>query len=178
MSAGQKPVIVVSKCLGFAVCRYNGVPLEAEYMQELAQFVDLIPVCPEVEIGLPVPRDPIWVIQTDEGKRLVQPTTKRDLTDLMVGFAERFAADLEYVDGFILKSRSPSCGISDCKLFNKPSLDRQIGVTSGFFAAKVMERFPGCAFISEKGMLDPKARQEFLQQVFESARKRAVNSME
>ncbi len=147
-------------------------------MEELAQFVQLIPVCPEIEIGLPVPRDPIWVIQDSDSQRLVQPAANRDLTGLMTDFAEHFAANLEHVDGFILKSRSPSCGIGDCKLFDTPSLDRQIGVTSGFFAAKVLERFPDCAFISEKGMLDPETRQEFLQQVFASARSRAVNSME
>lgn len=178
MDAGQKPIVVVSKCLGFDVCRYDGVALEAEYMQDLAQFVHLVPVCPEVGIGLPVPRDPIWIIQTNDGKRLVQPTTNKDLTDLMTDFAERFAGELKHVDGFILKSRSPSCGIGDCKLFDAPSLDRQIGVADGFFAAVLQRRFPDCAFVSDKGMLDHQVRQEFLQRIFASARKRAVNSME
>lgn len=178
MNAEHRPVVVVSKCLGFEICRYNGEPLEAGYMQELAQFVHLIPVCPEVAIGLPVPRDPIWVIQTDHGKRLIQPATNGDLTEAMTEFAERFAANLDRVDGFILKSRSPSCGLGDCKLFAAPSLDHQIGVTDGIFAATLRDRFPTCAFITEKDMLNPEARQAFLERVFASARKRAVNSME
>jgi uncharacterized protein YbbK (DUF523 family) len=64
MSIFPRPVVVVSKCLGFAACRYNGQKIFDAFVDKLGRFVDYVLVCPEMEIGLGVPRDPIRVIES------------------------------------------------------------------------------------------------------------------
>src|SRR5690348_16019590 len=107
-----RPVIVVSQCLGFAAVRYNRAIIDAPFVQRLASAADIIEVCPEVGIGLGVPRRPIRMERGRGGIALVQPSTGRDITGDMHGYADSFLGSLGPVDGFILKARSPSCGTS------------------------------------------------------------------
>ena len=80
MAGEIKPIIIVSKCLGFDACRYNGVSLPDALVDALKPYVEYRPVCPEVEIGLGVPREPIRII-TEEGRlKLFQPATGREFT--------------------------------------------------------------------------------------------------
>ncbi|MDD4858406.1 MAG: DUF523 domain-containing protein, partial [Candidatus Krumholzibacteria bacterium] len=117
MGSLARPTVVVSKCLGFAACRYNGLGISSDFVKALMPDVDFVPVCAEVEIGLGVPREPIRVASGPNGLRLLQPSTGLDVTERMVRFARTFLESLSAVDGFILKSRSPSCGVRDVKVF-------------------------------------------------------------
>ena len=78
--AFAKPVVVVSKCLEFEACRYNGERISASFIERLEPHVRFRPVCPEVEIGLGTPRDPIRIYLRGERKALYQPATRRHLT--------------------------------------------------------------------------------------------------
>lgn len=170
MNSKTKPVIVVSECLGFTACRYDGGKSKSQFVQELKPFVEFIPVCPEVAIGLGIPRPPIWMVEQNGQQRLIQPETDQDLTEKMEQFAEKFLTDLSLVDGFILKSRSPSCGINDCKLLDSPdNTEAPIGKTRGCFAAKVQDKFKDLPFVSEESLKDDETRQGFLQRVFARA---------
>ncbi|PRX31733.1 uncharacterized protein DUF523 [Orenia metallireducens] len=100
-----KPIIVISRCLEFAKCRYNGVMISDDLVKKLKDYVEFIPVCPEVEIGLGVPRETIRLVKEDDEIRLVQPATKRDVTDEINRFSQEFLDSLEQVDGFLLKDR-------------------------------------------------------------------------
>ena len=122
-----KPVVVTSKCFEFDACRYNGVMIPNNFVQKLEPFVKFIPICPEVEIGLGVPRDIIRIVEKKGEKLLVQPTTGKELSKTMYKFAEGFLNSLDMVDGFILKSRSPSCGIKDAKVFSNNENPSPIG---------------------------------------------------
>ncbi len=164
----MRPVIVVSQCLGLDNCRYNGVPIEAPFIEELAAFVKIVPVCPEIGIGLPVPRYPIRIVQS-EGLRLIQPDTGRDLTQSMEDFCRIFIKQQKQIDGFIYKSRSPSCGVGDTKLFSSATAKESIDIGSGFFARALLEKYPDLPIASERSMLEAEARQRFLQQVFQLA---------
>src|SRR5512145_540208 len=106
----DRPKVVASKCLGFDRCRYNGETINSPIVERLKEYADFIPFCMEVDIGLGVPRDPIRLVLIGEETRLIQPTKGRDVTELALSSAEKFLSSLEGVDGFILKSRSPSCG--------------------------------------------------------------------
>lgn len=113
MTAGQappRPRLVLSRCLELDACRYNAVSIRAPLVPALDPWLELVPVCPEVEVGLGVPRDPIRLVREGSGTRLLQPSTGRDLTQEMAAFSDRFLGGLDYVDGFLLKARSPSCG--------------------------------------------------------------------
>ena len=161
-----KPTIIISKCLGFAHCRYNGQVIPDEFVEKLKPYVEFRPICPEVEIGLGVPRDPIRVILAGNEFRLVQPATGLDVTDKMRDFAESFLNSAGEVDGFILKARSPSCGPKDVRVYT--GIDKEISVSkdSGFFAKAVLEKFPNLAIEDEGRIKNFTIREHFLTKLF------------
>ncbi len=169
------PRVIVSKCLGFARCRYNGSVIEDRFVDRLRGHVTFRPVCPEMEIGLGCPRDPIRVVSAGGERRLVQPATGRDLSADMRAFAARFLDAAGEVDGFLLKSRSPSCGIKDVKEYRRPEDGAPRGVGAGFFAEAVLERF-GLRAVEDEGRLNHfTLREHFLTRLFTLAAFRAIS---
>jgi uncharacterized protein YbgA (DUF1722 family)/uncharacterized protein YbbK (DUF523 family) len=170
----EKPVVVVSKCLGFDACRYNGQVIEDKFLRKLAPHAKFLQVCPEVEIGLGVPRDPIRLVSAGQGVKLVQPDSGKDVTDEMERFAGRYVSSLADVDGFVLKSRSPSCGITDAKVY--PSLMKGPSASKGpgVFARKVLESFPHAAIEDEGRLNNFRLREHFLTKLFLGARLRRL----
>jgi uncharacterized protein YbbK (DUF523 family) len=163
---GVRPIVVISRCIDFDSCRYNGQVIRASLREELEPFVDFTPICPELEIGLGVPRDPVRLVRRSDGPHMVQPSTGRDLTRAMSSFAARFLDSLEGVDGFILKSRSPSCAIRDGKVFDSDAEDAGHDSGPGLFAARVLERFPAAAVEDERRLEDEWPRHHFLTKLF------------
>lgn len=174
MQRFSKPIVVLSKCLEFEACRYNGQVIPDTFVKKIEPYVNFKPVCPEVEIGLGVPRDPIRVTSQGNETRLIQAATGRDISSKMLSFADNYLKSLKDVDGFILKSRSPSCGIKDVKLFPNSEDCAAIGKTRGFFAGKVLERFPGLAIEDEGRLKNFKIRDHFLTKLYLSANFRNV----
>ena len=174
MKKFPKPVLVTSKCFEFDACRYNGVMIPNNFVQKLEPFVKFVPVCPEVEIGLGVPRDVIRVVEVKGKRLLVQPTTGKEVSKSMYKFADGFLNSLESVDGFILKSRSPSCGINNAKVFPNADNPVPIGKGPGLFAEKVLEKYPGVAIEDEGRLLNYNIREHFLTKLFTLARFREV----
>lgn len=172
-----RPVLVISRCLELAPVRYNGQVIPFRLVKLLEPRVDFVPVCPEVEIGLGVPRDPIRIVVEKGEARLVQPSTERDLTREMQTFSSAFLDSLEEVDGFILKSRSPSCGIKDVKAYASADAGAvPVEKRAGFFAAAVRTRFPGIALEDEGRLLNYEIREHFLTRLFASAALRQVRA--
>lgn len=173
-----KPVIVISRCLGFEACRYDGDIVDSPFVRALKSWVRVVTVCPEAQLGLGTPRDPVRICRTDsEGTVLLQPETHRDLTSAMQAFSARFAGSLETVDGFILKSNSPSCGLGNCKLFDSTSADaRVLGKVSGIFAEEIQERFVGWPMIDERTLDNLRYREMWLSAVFALAHLRQATS--
>jgi uncharacterized protein YbbK (DUF523 family) len=161
MDPHVRPIVVISRCIDFDSCRYNGQVIRASLREHLEPLVELRAICPELEIGLGVPRDPVKVVRGGGAPRLIQPSTGRDLTTAMNAFAERFLDSLDAVDGFILKSRSPSCAIRDHE--GGP----------GLFAARVLDRFPGVPIEDEVRLGDERLRRSFLQRTFIRAASRS-----
>lgn len=157
-----KPIIVVSKCF-FVNVRYNGGIVKEPFVDSLKNFVKFIEVCPEVSIGLGVPRPSINIVYKNKKMRLIQLTTGIDLTEMMERFTHEFLNGLTEVDGFILKSRSPSCGISSAKFFENKTFK---GITDGFFAREVKNRFPFFPIEHEGRLRDMNIREHFLTRIF------------
>jgi len=160
-----KPIIVVSRCLGFAVCRWNGATIENSLVKDLGKSVEFITVCPECEIGLGVPRHPIIMVQKDSGLVLVQPATGADLTEQMETFSHNFLDSLDRVDGFLLKRKSPSCGVANVPIFADPDAEQPIEKGPGFFAQSVFERFPDTPIEDESCLEDLSRRVKWLKSV-------------
>jgi len=161
-----RPMVIVSKCLGFDRCRYNGATIPDRFVELLKPLVEFRPVCPEMEIGLGVPREPVRVVQERGARRLIQPATGRDLTAEMVAFSGRFLASLGQADGFILKSRSPSCGLKDVKIYAPEAKSGPLGAGQGFFGQAVLEAFPRLPVEDEGRLSNYPLREHFLKRLF------------
>ncbi|HEX3012730.1 MAG TPA: DUF523 and DUF1722 domain-containing protein, partial [Methanobacterium sp.] len=160
-----KPSIIISKCIGFEACRYNGLIIKSDFVERLKEYVDFYPVCPEVEIGLGIPRDPIRIIELEGELRLYQPATGLDITDKMKKFTSEFLGKIEDIDGFILKNRSPSCGIKAVKVY-KGFENSRTKSRAGFFGNAVLERFPYLAVEDEGRLRNLKIRENFLTKLY------------
>ncbi len=172
----MKPRVIVSKCLGFAPCRWNGLIISDPFIDKLKPHVEFITLCPEVEIGLGVPRNPIRVIQKKQALRLVQPATGVDVTDKMQRYCKTFLKQTNEVDGFILKSRSPSCGIKEVKIYSSIEKSAAIKKGRGFFGDAVLERFPNLPVEDEGRLRNFILREHFLKRLFTLARFRSTKN--
>ncbi|MFZ5586718.1 MAG: DUF523 domain-containing protein [Thermodesulfobacteriota bacterium] len=169
-----KPKILVSKCLGFARCRYNGETISDPFTDKLKPWVEFTPVCPEMEIGLGAPRHPVRLVEGQGRVRMVQPASGRDLTAAMAAFASSLAGSLADLDGLLLKSRSPSCGPMDVKIYSdsKPGSASRRG--RGLFADAILGMKPGIAVEHEGRVLNLHLREHFLSRIFTLARLRQL----
>ncbi|MBN1936859.1 MAG: DUF1722 domain-containing protein [Anaerolineae bacterium] len=177
MKPFPRPNVVVSKCLGFAACRYNGATIPDAFVEQLEPYVTYLPVCAEVEIGLGVPRDPIRVILINDAPRLIQPATGADVTEKMQTFAAAHLDALTDIDGFILKGRSPSCGIKDVKIYRGVEKGAPVARKGhGFFAQAVLERYGHLPVEEEGRLMNFILREHFLTALFTLADFRAVKT--
>ncbi|MFW6268939.1 MAG: YbgA family protein [Bacillota bacterium] len=170
-----EPVIVVSKCLGLDLCRYDGQMINNNFIKRLDAYAKIIPVCPEVEIGLGVPRPKIKLVQTDKKVKVVQRETNQNLQEQLKNFSQNFLQKkVNEVDGFILKSHSPSCGMKDCKIYNNPEDIKPAGRESGIFAKEAQKFFPEVIKINEIKLKKRKYKRQFLTHIFIRAHFRAL----
>lgn len=146
MAAHPRPRVVVSKCLGFEACRWNGVVIDDPFVAALAPRVEFMAFCPEAEIGLGIPRDPVRVVlDPATGRReLYQSATGgRHGPAIRAWVATRVAELGDAPDGFLLKNRSPSCGFRDVKVYRGFDPTAGSGLGAGFWGEAVLERWPG-----------------------------------
>ncbi|MBF0217618.1 MAG: DUF523 domain-containing protein [Candidatus Omnitrophica bacterium] len=169
----NRPKVAVSKCLLGARCRWDGVPRPDERVMEIAGSVEFIPVCPETGIGLGVPREPVRIVSSGKEVRLIEKSTGRDLTDRMMRFASKTLGALADIDGFILKDRSPSCGVRNAGVYASRRSADPVRKTSGFFAKEAIRKFRGTPVVTEGRLASGPAREEFLRKITLSARGRA-----
>lgn len=173
----HRPLLVFSRCLGFEACRWNAEVVRDPFVELLVPHVQVITVCPEADMGLGVPRDPVHLEDWGSGIRLIQFKKGLDHTDRMLAFSKEFLEGLKEVDGFLLKARSPSCGSRDVKVFPPGSGERgAIGKGVGVFAAEVMKRFPGLPLETEGRLRNHRIREHFLTRIFLLARFREAQA--
>lgn len=163
-----KPRIGLSACLEVESCRYNGHEISDRFVDRLFDHVRVVPVCPEVAVGLGVPRDPVRLVVVDGETRLVQPSTERDLTERMREFADEFVEQAPPLDGFVLKSGSPSCDPEGTSIY-KPDGEHGGRSERGMFSRVVMERLDGVAFEHEGRLRNYPIRHYFLTRLFSYA---------
>ena len=162
----DKPRIAVSACLVGEAVRYDGDhKRHPQVVGLLASLFELLPVCPEVEIGLGIPREPIQLEQTSAGVRLVAVRSRQDYTLRMQEFARRTTAQIEswQACGYLFKSKSPSCGLQMVKLFNKSGSCQQSG--RGIFAQELQQYGLSLPLAEETALEDPTTRKHFIEQI-------------
>jgi uncharacterized protein YbgA (DUF1722 family)/uncharacterized protein YbbK (DUF523 family) len=165
--------IGISSCLLGQKVRYDGGHKRDAFLVELfGRYVEWVPVCPELEMGLGVPREPIHLVADDRGGgvRLVAVKSGADHTTAMRRFSERRLDRLEALDlcGYILKKDSPSCGLMRVKVWNRKGMPTKKG--RGLFAAALVARFPRLPVEEEGRLSDARLRENFIERVFAYAR--------
>ncbi|MEA4807530.1 YbgA family protein [Acetobacterium wieringae] len=174
MEKELRPQVVVSKCMGFDACRYNGQTLPDKFVEKLKDYVDYHPVCAEVEIGLGVPRNPVRLVMENEQLVLYQPASDTEYTGEMIAFSDAFFDSLKAVDGFILKGRSPSCGTKDVKVYLGKAKTTGSIKGQGIFAGQVFKRYPYLAIEEEGRLTNFRIREHFLAKLYTLCRYRQV----
>lgn len=170
-----RPRIVLSQCLELAACRYDGRVIPDSFVATLFDYVDIVPICPEIEIGLGVPRDTIRMVDLGDGHtQLMQPSTGKNLTERMERFSQRFLDSVGPIDGFILKSGSPSCGTGNVKVYGGLERAPTVRKGAGLFATAVQGRFGHVAVEDEGRLRNYPIRDDFLIQIFSLADLRAL----
>jgi uncharacterized protein YbgA (DUF1722 family)/uncharacterized protein YbbK (DUF523 family) len=163
----EKIKLGISTCLLGENVRYDGGhKLDRFLTDTLGQYVEYVPVCPEVECGLPVPREAMHLEGDPDSPRLVTTRTKQDMTDRMVQWARNRVSELEKegLYGFIFKSDSPSSGMERIKVYNEKGMPVKKGV--GIFARTFMDHFPLLPVEEEGRLHDPNLRENFIERIF------------
>lgn len=163
----EKPVLGISKCLLGENVRYNGGHQLDKYLRDtLGAYVTYVPVCPEADCGMGIPREALRLVEKDGQIRLITHDSSMDKTDQMQIWMEGVLNQLSKQDlcGFIFKSRSPSSGLFGVKIY-KPD-GSAAGKGSGIFAKAFTERFPLLPVEEEGRLNDDRLRENFIERVF------------
>ncbi|MGE3276882.1 MAG: YbgA family protein [Vicinamibacterales bacterium] len=183
MSSGDQVRIGISRCLLGDEVRWDGGHKRDRFLVEtFGHYVEWVPVCPEVESGLPVPRETMRLEASPEGGttvngrlvRLVFPKSGGDWTDEMAGWAGARVRALarDDLDGFILKSNSPSCGMERVRIYQPGRPAEKKG--RGVFAEALMSQLPHLPVEEEGRLSDPRLRENFIERVFAYRRLKAL----
>jgi uncharacterized protein YbgA (DUF1722 family)/uncharacterized protein YbbK (DUF523 family) len=172
-SSPAKLRLGISSCLLGAEVRYNGGHKRDSFLVDtFGRWVEWVPVCPEVEVGMGTPRPPIRLERhlKDQGEeiRLVMPGTGEDFTERMRAWGQRRAAELAALglDGYVLKKDSPSCGLERVKVYPAGTGGVPAKDGRGLFAAALVAALPDLPVEEEGRLNDPSLRESFIAQVF------------
>ncbi len=177
--ASRKITLGISTCLLGRDVRYNGGhQLDRFLTDTLGRYVTYVPVCPEVECGMSVPREALRQVGSPEAPRLVTVKSGRDFTDQMTTWAKKRVCELESegLCGFIFKSKSPSSGMQRVKVYNPDTgIPAHTGV--GMFARIFMQHFPLLPVEEDGRLHDPALRENFIERIFVFMRWRHMRAL-
>ncbi len=174
-STNSELKIGVSSCLLGNEVRFDGGHKHDRYITgTLSNYITFVPVCPEVECGLSIPREAMRLTGDPEKPTLITNKTGIDHTERMINWAKKKVVQLEQESlcGFIFKNRSPSSGMERVKVYDKNNVPRSIGV--GLFARAFMDHFPLLPVEEEGRLHDILLRENFIESIFVYRRWRDV----
>lgn len=169
--------IGISACLLGHEVRYDGNHKRDAFLTEtFGPYVQWVVVCPEVELGLGIPREPIRLVDHGDGPRMVGTRSGTDHTPAMQSYAAKRVRALAPEDlcGYVLKKNSPSCGMERVKIYRDQGMPSAKG--QGVFAAVLMQAFPLLPVEEEGRLSDPRLRDNFVERVFAYRRLRTLFS--
>lgn len=169
-----RPKLLVSRCLGFAACRYNGQQFHSDIVELLRGHVDFVAVCPEIEAGLGVPRPPIRLCQENDRVEVWQRAQSRVVTDALQKAAQSIVENISDCDGAILKTKSPSCGLRDAKVYRSMDQPHFLRWDSGIFGALVLKQLGHKAVDDEQRLTNLILREHFLVKLYIWTRFRTI----
>jgi len=163
-----KPLVGVSRCLLGDAVRYDGQSkANTIVLEKLNEIFTLIPVCPEVEAGLSVPRPPVQLTGSIKNPKLIgRDDPSIDITEIMQQYCDSKPAELKCLEGFIFKSRSPSCGLHSTPVFINGQ--RVTETSRGIFAKNLCESYPELPVIEDSELENKNLLERFIQLISDS----------
>jgi uncharacterized protein YbgA (DUF1722 family)/uncharacterized protein YbbK (DUF523 family) len=156
----------ISACLLGDQVRFDGGHKKSDFCaNELQRHVEFVKLCPEVGIGMPVPRPTIRLEQHDNGVRAVVPKTGEDVTEKLSNFADKAKSHLQQLSGYVLCAKSPSCGMERVKLYD-PDTGYARKEAEGIFVKRLRELHPALPLEEDGRLNDAPLRENFVMRVF------------
>jgi len=145
--------VLVSRCLLECCYRYDAKDVRVKNLREMLKDYEVIPICPEVELlGLPVPRPRLKLVPVKGEIRLLKEDTEEDLTEILEKKSREFLEKVGQIHCAILKSKSPSCGLKEAKVYKCLECEEEVGRESGIFTKVLKEMYPNIPIITEKDL--------------------------
>lgn len=172
--------IGISSCLLGQKVRFDGGhKRDAFLVDTFGRYVEWVPVCPEVEVGMGTPREAVRLEKAESGPfpiLMIAPKSGTEWTARMTAFASRRVDELAALDlsGYVLKSNSPSCGLERVRIYGEGAMPMRAG--RGLFAEALASRFPTLPLEEEGRLCDPRLRENFVERVFAYRRLRELFS--
>lgn len=174
--AAVEPIRVgISTCLLGLKVRFDAGHKRDRYITDiLGQFFEFVPVCPELEVGMGVPREAVRLEGPPASPRMVGSKTRSDWTDRMNTYAANRVRDRDMhgLSGYILKKDSPSCGMERVRVYGESGTPKRTG--RGLFAGHLLDRYPLLPVEEEGRLNDPRLRENFIERVFAYNRLRSL----
>ena len=162
-----RPRLGISACLLGQKVRFDGGHKQDAFLCEtFGRFVEWIPVCPEIEVGMGVPRETVRLVGAPSDPRMIAERAARDWTMAMTRFAAIRTNELAELklSGYVFKKNSPSCGVERVPVYDAKNVPSRHG--RGIFAAAVMKSLPLLPVEEEGRLNDPALRENFIERVF------------
>ncbi len=165
----------VSSCLLGRKVRWDAGHKRDRFVTDvLGAYVEWVPVCPEVELGMGIPREPVRLVRDEGGVRMIADRSGRDHTGAMRRWAKRRVRELEKLElcGYVLKKDSPSCGMERVRVYAASGMPQKNG--RGLFADALLQHFESLPVEEEGRLHDPRLRENFVERVFAYRRLRSL----
>lgn len=162
----QKPLVGISACLLGEKVRYDKGHKRDHFITDiLGRYVDFFPVCPEIESGMGVPRDSMRLTDVSGSVRLITNKQGEDKTEQLTDWSKKKIATLTDIPfcGFIFKSKSPSCGLHQVKVYGQHVVEKK---GQGLFARRFLQHFPLIPVEEESRLHDDSLRENFIERLF------------
>ncbi|WP_162863828.1 YbgA family protein, partial [Pseudomonas viridiflava] len=163
----EKPKLGISACLMGAEVRFNGGHKESHLCtRALSQYFDFVQACPEVAIGMGIPREPIRLVGDAENPRALGTVNRElDVTEALADYGTQMAEELGDLCGYIFMQKSPSCGLERVKVYRENGAPVDGGGT-GIYAKAFCERHPNLPVEEDGRLNDAVLRENFVTRVF------------
>jgi len=163
--SNNKASIGISQCLTSTLVRYDGKSeFNEALIKKLSRHFNLVPICPEVECGLSVPRPPVQLVEINNNLRVLGRNDKTiEITEQLTGYSNEKIKTLSYLSGYLFKARSPSCGVETTPVYD--TIGNNKNLSNGIFVASFIEHYPDIPIIDDSLLLQVDQLERFIEKV-------------